>query len=85
MYEIRLSRKAQKFYEETDKKNVKILNRCFETVSKNPYFHANIKKLHGVFEGSFRYKAGNLRIIYSIDESKKIVYVEVIVTRGSAY
>ena len=65
MFEIELSRKAEKFYRSIDDKAARILNRCFEILSKEPFYHANIKKLHGEFEGSYRYRSGSLRIIYS--------------------
>ena len=85
MYEIILSKKALSFYQQTNKKNARILNRCFENITKTPTAHPNIKKLHGSYEGSLRYRVGKLRIIYSIDEINKIVYVELIVSRESAY
>jgi mRNA interferase RelE/StbE len=85
MFEIELSRKAEKFYRSADDKTVRILNRCFEVLSKEPFYHANIKKLHGEFEGSYRYRTGGLRILYSVDEKEKIVYIEVITDRGKSY
>ena len=85
MYEIELSGKAAKYYTASDDKNIRIINRCFETILKNPFYHANIKKLHGEFEGSYRYRFGDLRIIYSIDKGKGIIFIELIVERGKAY
>ena len=52
MYEIELSRSAAKYYNDVDDKGTRIINRCFETLSENPFYHPNIKKLHGEFEGS---------------------------------
>lgn len=85
MYEVKLSRKAQKFYEKANDKTVRLLNRCFESLSGNPHYHPNIKRLHGGFEGSLRYRTGRLRVIYAINESEKVVYIEVIVSRKNAY
>ena len=85
MFEIELSRKAEKFYRSIGEKAARILNRCFEILSKEPFYHANIKKLHGEFEGSYRYRSGSLRIIYSVDEKEKIVYIEVIADRRKSY
>ena len=47
MYEIELSRSAAKYYNGLDEKRARIINRCFETLSENPFYHPNIKKLHG--------------------------------------
>jgi len=63
MFEIEFSRKAEKFYCSADEKTARILNRCFEIMVREPFYYANIKKLHGEFEGSYRYRSGNLRII----------------------
>jgi mRNA interferase RelE/StbE len=85
MYEIELSRSAAKYYDDLDDKAARIINRCFETLSENPFYHPNIKKLHGEFEGSYRYRIGDLRIIYSVDNEKKVIFIELVVQRGKAY
>ncbi len=85
MFEIKLSRGAEKFYNAVDNKTARILNRCFEIISKEPFYHANIKKLHGEFEGSYRYRSGSMRIIYSVAEKEKVVYIEVIADRSKSY
>lgn len=85
MFEIEFSKKAEKFYRSADEKAVRILNRCLEIMVKEPFYHANIKKLHGEFEGSYRYRSGSLRIVYSVNEEEKFVYIEVITDRGMSY
>ena len=73
MFEIEFSRKAEEFYRTADEKTVRILNKCLHTMANEPFYHANIRKLHGEFEGSYRYKSGNLRIIYYVDEDDKVI------------
>lgn len=85
MFDIEFSRKAEKYYRSVDEKTVRILNRCLEIIAKEPFYHTNIKKLHGEFEGSYRYRSGNLRIVYSVNEEEKIVYIEIITNRGMSY
>lgn len=85
MLEIEFSIRAEKFYSSADNKTTRILNRCFEILRRGPFHHANIKKLHGEFEGSYRYRSGSLRIIYSVDEEEKVIYIEVITDRGRSY
>ena len=75
MFEIELSRQAEQFYLNADTKIAWRLNRCFERLSQNPFRHKNIKKLRGEFEGSYRYRAGNLRVIYSVDNTRKTVII----------
>ncbi|MDM9583250.1 hypothetical protein [Nostoc sp. GT001] len=55
MYELVLTRKAQKFYQEVDASLAQRLNRCFDQLRQNAYEHPNIKRLKGDFAGLFRY------------------------------
>jgi mRNA interferase RelE/StbE len=59
MYELTLTRKAQRFYEQANLSLVERLNRCFEQLRHNPYAHPSIKPLKGSFSGYFRYRVGD--------------------------
>ena len=85
MYNIELSRKAAKFYQKADTITVKQLNLSFAKLSENPFQQYNVKKLSGELKGSYRLRLGDMRIIYSVDETKKTVYIEVIGFRGDVY
>ena len=85
MYEVFLTREAQRFYEEADPVLVRKLNRCFEHLRENPYEHPNIKRLKGPLAGHFRYRVGDWRVIYRVDEEKREVIVMLIVHRSKAY
>jgi mRNA interferase RelE/StbE len=85
MYEIELSRKAAKFYQKAGTATVRRLNAAFDRLAEDPFNHNNIKPLSGELQGSFRLRVGNIRIIYSIDDTIKIVYIEVIGFRGDVY
>jgi mRNA interferase RelE/StbE len=85
MYKIELSRQAAKFYQKTDTVTARRLNLAFAKLSENPCSHYNIKRLTGELKGSFRLRAGDIRIIYSVDDKTKIVYIEVIRPRGDVY
>jgi mRNA interferase RelE/StbE len=54
MYDLVLTRKAQRFYEQADQSLTSRLNRCFDQLSQNPYQHPNIKALKGKLSGRFR-------------------------------
>ena len=56
-----------------------------DRLAEDPYYHYNIKPLTSDLQGSYRLRIGNIRIIYSIDDSVKIVYIEVIGFRGDVY
>jgi mRNA interferase RelE/StbE len=85
MYNIELSRKAAKFYQKADTSTVKRLNLAFAKLAEAPFQQYNIKRLSGELKGSFRLRLGDMRIIYSVDECKNIVYIEVIGFRGDVY
>ena len=44
-----------------------------------------LKSLSGELQGSYRMRVGDIRIVYSIDEAAKTVFVEVIGFRGDVY
>jgi len=85
MFEIELSKQAEQFYLNSDAKTVRRLNACFQRLSQNPFRHKNIRKLHGEFEGSYRYRLGNLRVIYSVNNIRRVVFIEVIGDRKDIY
>ncbi|WP_420642049.1 type II toxin-antitoxin system RelE family toxin [Candidatus Leptofilum sp.] len=85
MYEIRLSKQAQRFYEKADKLLVRKLNRCFNQLAQNPHEHPNIKRLRGELLGYFRYRLGDWRVVYEVEESQVIVIVTMIAHRRHVY
>jgi mRNA interferase RelE/StbE len=85
MYEIKLSRKAVKFYQKADTVTVRRLNTAFDKLAEDPFHHYNIKPLSGELQGSYRLRIGNIRIVYSVEDTIKIVYIEVIGFRGDVY
>jgi mRNA interferase RelE/StbE len=85
MYEVLLTREALRTYRRVDRPLLQKLNRCIQNLASNPHSHPNIKQLKGVLRGRFRYRVGDWRVVYQIDESEKRVTVLVIGHRSSAY
>lgn len=85
MYEIRLSAKAQRFYDKADKPLVSKLNRCFDQLAQNPHHHPNIKRLRGELSGCFRYRVGDWRVVYEVKEEQIIVIIVMIAHRRNVY
>ena len=84
MVEVRLTRDAQAFYEAADKVLARRLNRCFDQLQQNPYAHPNIRRLKGSLAGQWRYRVGDWRVIYRV-EDEQVVTVLLIVHRSKAY
>jgi mRNA interferase RelE/StbE len=57
----------------------------YPQLKQNPYFGKHIKKLKGYTSETWRYRIGDYRFFYTIDEPKKIVSMLTVDHRGSAY
>lgn len=85
MYEIILSREAEKYYQKQDKDTKRRLNKCIDHLSQEPFSGLNIKRLHGELEGKYRYKVGGIRIVYEIESKNMTVKIKAIRSRGDIY
>ncbi|AFM13975.1 type II toxin-antitoxin system RelE family toxin [Turneriella parva] len=54
----------------------------YSMLKENPYYG---KKLKGNYAGLYRYRLGDYRLIYSIDEEEQIVFMLHVVQRKDAY
>jgi mRNA interferase RelE/StbE len=86
-YQVLLSRKAQSYYKRVDADTVQSLQDCFVALEQKPtdWQHPHIKRLRGRLSGLCRYRVGNLRVIYRIDEDAGMVNVVDIGPRGDIY
>jgi mRNA interferase RelE/StbE len=50
-----------------------------------PYYGPNIKKLRGFTPQIWRYRIGNYRVFYCVDEKKRIVFILTSDDRKDAY
>jgi mRNA interferase RelE/StbE len=85
MYRVELSREAQRFYDRCDKPVARKLARCFEALERNPREGNNVKALKGILAGSFRYRVGDLRVVYTINDDSVVVFVITIAKRSDVY
>lgn len=85
MYEVLLTKEAQAFYEKADAPLAKRLNRCFDQLRREPHQHPNIKRLRGPLAGYYRYRVGDWRVVYRVDEDGSLVIILIIAHRSRAY
>ena len=85
MFEVILSPEAQDFYEEADQPLAKMLARCFSQLERDPHRHNNIRRLSGPFAGLLRYRVGDWRVVYSIEDQEKKVLVLTVAHRREVY
>jgi mRNA interferase RelE/StbE len=85
MYKVELSQEAQRFFDRCDKPIAKKLARCFQSLEKNPREGNNVKALKGRLAGSYRYRIGDLRVVYTISDQSVTVFVITIAKRSDVY
>ena len=85
MYEVLLHPDAQTVYVDADKALAKKIARCLQQLEQTPRSHPNIKALKGEYAGYYRYRIGDYRVIYSVNDELTQVLVVAIAHRGEAY
>ncbi|MFB2919019.1 type II toxin-antitoxin system RelE family toxin [Aerosakkonema funiforme] len=85
MYEVLLHPDAQNVYANAEKALAKKIARCLQQLEQNPRSHSNIKALKGDLAGLYRYRIGDYRVIYSIEDEVVRVFVVAIAHRSEAY
>jgi mRNA interferase RelE/StbE len=85
MFDVILSPEAQAFFADADPPLARKLARCFAQLEHDPKRHNNIKRLTGEFARRLRYRIGNWRVIYSINDKAQQVSVLLIAHRSEVY
>ena len=84
MYEIALRRKAEKFLDSLDQKTAQRLGNALLDLKDFP-LRGDLKKLSGSCQGMFRLRVGDYRILFTVDEKSKAIYVYLIDHRSGVY
>jgi mRNA interferase RelE/StbE len=85
MFEVVLSPSAAEFYVAADRPLALKLARCFRRLEAEPRRGNNVKRLKGEWTGYLRYRVGDWRVIYPVDDMAKRVNVVVVVHRREVY
>jgi mRNA interferase RelE/StbE len=85
MYKVIFHKNAAKYYRNSDKRLQRRIKTAVDTISGNPRYHVHIKKLEGELRDMYRYRLGNLRILYEIHEDIETIRIKAIEARGSVY
>lgn len=64
---------------------IKLKNYVYPQLKEEPRFGLNIKRLKGYVPTTWRYRIGDWRFFYEIDEEEGIVLMTAIHHRGRAY
>ncbi len=82
-YRVILERKAEKQLRDLTKADFQRVSNAIEKIAQNPRGHNSIKLTDS--QNEYRYRAGNLRILYTIEDKVLHVYIFEIVDRRDAY
>lgn len=85
MYRLVLSEEARRIYAKSQLPLARKLGRCFAHIEADPRAGNNVKPLKGPLAGRWRYRVGDHRIVYSIDDSSRIISVITIAHRKDVY
>jgi mRNA interferase RelE/StbE len=85
MYKTVLHRNAAKFFEIAEKKDKTRIAKAIEEISKDPRTNIHIKKLQGELGHMYRYRLGDLRILFEIHDDVQTIRIKSIDSRGSVY
>ncbi|WP_457549801.1 type II toxin-antitoxin system RelE family toxin [Archaeoglobus sp.] len=88
---IRYHKDAKKFLKKLDEDRVNLILRRLDELKEGlhegviPFKRLDIRKLKGKWEGFFRLRIGEFRVIFKIDLSRKEILVYHIHFRGKVY
>ena len=85
----RISPQAQSYLRRLPRHKQKAVAKAFDYMCKvSPFRHPNpsvIRPLKGPLKGLWRYRVGDLRIIYEVDKERRTIRVVLIKSRGDVY
>ncbi|MGD0140536.1 MAG: type II toxin-antitoxin system RelE/ParE family toxin [Tepidisphaeraceae bacterium] len=84
-YDLILAADAGRFFEHADANLQRRLDRCFSVLRSDPRKHNNIKRLKGDFSHLLRYRIGDWRVVYRIEDAARRVVVVNIAHRRDVY
>jgi mRNA interferase RelE/StbE len=63
----------------------KIYEDVYPMLRQNPFFGSNIKRLRGEYGELYRFRIGDHRLFYKVEETEKIIFIVNIENRKDAY
>ena len=75
----------QDFSGQQERIKTKLANYVYPQLKQNPYFGKNIKKLINYKPDTWRYRIGNYRFFYEINDKNKIAFMISADNRQNAY
>jgi Cytotoxic translational repressor of toxin-antitoxin stability system len=74
-YVLKWSHTAKKFYNKLSGNALKQVNKALMELQNDPYSTNQVKKLKGVKQVTYRKRAGDIRIIYTVDSGEQSLFL----------
>lgn len=84
-YKVQLSPHALRQYKKLDPSVKLQLQAGLDALQTHPLVGAHIKRLKGRLRDYCRYRAGDYRLVYTVDQQERIVYVDYVQHRKDVY
>lgn len=85
MFEIVLTKEAQKDYQKLSKNMIKRVNQCLDNLRQTPLQYPQAVSLKGNLAGYYRWRVGDWRVFYEVNEDNNVVTVLQIAHRSKVY
>jgi len=86
-WKVEIKPTAEKQYLRLDKTTRSRIKKALVNLEQceNPLLHSNVKPLVGELRGDYRYRVGGYRILFTPNDTNKLLYIYAILPRGDAY
>jgi mRNA interferase RelE/StbE len=85
MFKIIVHKRAHKYLNKLTSFRITKIKKLLTELINNPIQREDVKPMLGEWKGYYRIKIGNIRLIFWVDQVKKIIYVDHIGPRGDVY
>jgi len=84
-FRVVFHRRAAKTFQRLPTDVRRRIEAAIERLRDNPFASKDVVKLKGELAGLYRLRLGTYRIVYAVDEERRVIFVEAIGTRGEVY
>jgi len=85
MYKVVVHNRAARYLKRLPLKDQKKIKFILDQLSMSPFTMSGIKAMMGEWQGYFRLRIGDTRVIFEADSKEQIIYIEHIGPRGDIY
>ncbi len=80
-----IHKRVAKYLNKLSFKEKETIKESLRKLEDGKFEELKVKKMYGEWEGYHRFRIGNKRVIFWLDEEEKVIYVDYIGARGDIY